>query len=154
MLAGAAAGIMRSAPPKLFSLVTGAQWFTLGFGYYGGRCHVQAQRFRLTISTGSRLVAFKVMGADTQPLSSSQKIRVSALAGGVAGILGGLLSMCCSYHLRESSRPYLTASRGAKKHSSWLCVLVRLWSGRSGRCQSHPRQKTESDGRRQGILAF
>ncbi|KAK2066649.1 hypothetical protein P8C59_000445 [Phyllachora maydis] len=74
VLAGAAAGIMRSAPPKLFSLVTGAQWFTLGFGYYG-----------------SRLVAFKVMGADTQPLSSSQKIRVSALAGGVAGILGGLL---------------------------------------------------------------
>jgi hypothetical protein len=35
LLFGAAAGIVRSAPPLLFAVASGTQWFALGSSYYG-----------------------------------------------------------------------------------------------------------------------
>ncbi|KAK4189533.1 hypothetical protein QBC35DRAFT_359004, partial [Podospora australis] len=73
MFLGAAAGIVRSAPPILFAAAAGGQWFALGSSYWA-----------------SRLVAFNYMGGEDK-LSSSQKIKGSAVAGGLAGTVGGLI---------------------------------------------------------------
>lgn len=35
VLIGAGSGIMRSAPPTLFAIVAGIQWFALGSSYMG-----------------------------------------------------------------------------------------------------------------------
>ncbi|KAK4167571.1 hypothetical protein QBC43DRAFT_310991 [Cladorrhinum sp. PSN259] len=73
LFAGAAAGIIRSAPPVFFAAVAGGQWFTLGSSYWA-----------------SRLAAFNAMGGEAR-LSSGDKVKASAFAGGFAGTLGGLL---------------------------------------------------------------
>ncbi|KAL2271514.1 hypothetical protein VTJ83DRAFT_885 [Remersonia thermophila] len=70
---GAAAGIIRSAPVILFSGVAGVQWFTLGTSYYG-----------------ARQVGLHYFKHGEQP-SPREKVKASAVAGGVAGSLGGLL---------------------------------------------------------------
>ncbi|KAH6849870.1 hypothetical protein B0I37DRAFT_413312 [Chaetomium sp. MPI-CAGE-AT-0009] len=69
---GAAAGIIRSAPPVFFSVIAGGQWFTLGTSYYA-----------------TRLVALKHF-AQEEP-TAGDKVKASTVAGGVAGTLGGLL---------------------------------------------------------------
>ncbi|KAK4224767.1 hypothetical protein QBC38DRAFT_370308 [Podospora fimiseda] len=73
LFAGAAAGILQGAPPVFFSVIAGGQWFALGTSYYA-----------------SRLVAFNAMGGE-EKLSPGDKTKASALAGGFAGTLGGLL---------------------------------------------------------------
>jgi len=72
VLAGAAAGIVRSAPPLLFSLVAGGQWFVLGSSYYG-----------------TRQIVLRTMTKD-QEVTSGDKVKASALGGGFAGMIGGL----------------------------------------------------------------
>ncbi|KXX75790.1 hypothetical protein MMYC01_207780 [Madurella mycetomatis] len=73
LFAGAAAGIVRSAPTVFFSLITGGQWFTLATSYYGAR-QVVLNRF------GGEGVA-----------APTDKVKASTVAGGVAGTFGGFL---------------------------------------------------------------
>ncbi|KAK0630564.1 hypothetical protein B0T17DRAFT_490455 [Bombardia bombarda] len=73
LFVGAASGIARSAPPLLFSLVSGGQWFALGSSYYA-----------------SRQIAFHAMGGE-KDLPPAGKVKASAMAGGFAGMIGGLL---------------------------------------------------------------
>ncbi|KAL2262127.1 hypothetical protein VTK26DRAFT_2394 [Humicola hyalothermophila] len=73
LFTGAAAGIIRSAPPVFFSVIAGGQWFTLGFGYYA-----------------TRLYALRRFG-DGEEITPSDRLKASTMAGGVAGTLGGLL---------------------------------------------------------------
>ncbi|KAK1751614.1 hypothetical protein QBC47DRAFT_390554 [Echria macrotheca] len=70
---GAAAGIIRSAPPVLFSLAMGGQWFALSSSYYA-----------------SRQVALNALrkGEDITP---TEKVKASAVAGGFAGMVGGAI---------------------------------------------------------------
>ncbi|KAJ9136723.1 hypothetical protein NKR23_g9590 [Pleurostoma richardsiae] len=73
LFVGAAAGIARSAPPVLFALASGAQWFALGSSYYA-----------------SRSVVMRAWGGD-EKLSKFDKVKASGIAGGFAGVIGGLL---------------------------------------------------------------
>ncbi|EPE10978.1 hypothetical protein F503_06073 [Ophiostoma piceae UAMH 11346] len=73
LFVGAASGIIRSAAPVLFSLVTGAQWFALSSSYYA-----------------ARMTVLQEMGRQ-KTITSSDKIKASALAGATAGAVGGAL---------------------------------------------------------------
>ncbi|PKS13277.1 hypothetical protein jhhlp_000048 [Lomentospora prolificans] len=72
-VSGVAAGIIRDAPPVLFGLVSSIQWFALGSSYWL-----------------SRSVISRSWGGE-RSLSMNDKIKASALAGGTAGMVGGLL---------------------------------------------------------------
>ncbi|KAL2164329.1 hypothetical protein VTH06DRAFT_3545 [Thermothelomyces fergusii] len=71
---GAAAGIIRSAPPVFFAIAAGGQWFTLGTSYYA-----------------TRLSSLKYFGKGKQEPSPGDRIKASTVAGGVAGTFGGML---------------------------------------------------------------
>ncbi|KAK0623491.1 hypothetical protein B0T14DRAFT_179959 [Immersiella caudata] len=73
LFTGAAAGIIRSAPPALFSVVMGGQMFILGSSYYA-----------------SRLVALKAFRGE-DGIRPVDKLKASALAGGIAGTVGGAI---------------------------------------------------------------
>ncbi|RYC63392.1 hypothetical protein CHU98_g2810 [Xylaria longipes] len=62
LLFGAGSGIVRSAPPTLFALFAGLQWFTLGSTYMG-----------------------------EENMSSSDLVKASGVAGGVSGVVGGMI---------------------------------------------------------------
>ncbi|KAI0539834.1 hypothetical protein GGR58DRAFT_462951 [Xylaria digitata] len=73
LLFGAGTGIIRSAPPTLFALFAGLQWFTLGSSYMASRgllCHA--------------------WGGE-ENLSSSDLVKVGGVAGGVSGMTGGMI---------------------------------------------------------------
>ncbi|TGJ84420.1 hypothetical protein E0Z10_g4360 [Xylaria hypoxylon] len=73
LLFGAGTGIVRSAPPTIFALFAGFQWFTLGSSYMASRgllCHA--------------------LGGE-ENLSSPGLVKVSGMAGGVAGMVGGMI---------------------------------------------------------------
>ncbi|KAI1126706.1 hypothetical protein F5Y10DRAFT_207454 [Nemania abortiva] len=64
---------MRSAPPTLFALFAGFQWFTLGSSYMASRdllCHA--------------------WGGE-ENMSSSDLVKASGVAGGVSGMMGGMI---------------------------------------------------------------
>ncbi|KAK0646545.1 hypothetical protein B0T16DRAFT_458452 [Cercophora newfieldiana] len=73
LFTGAAAGIIRSAPPALFSVVMGGQMFALGSSYYA-----------------SRMVALRAFGGENE-IRPADKVKASTVAGGVAGMVGGVL---------------------------------------------------------------
>ncbi|KAJ2983389.1 hypothetical protein NUW58_g6256 [Xylaria curta] len=73
LLAGAGTGIMRSAPPTLFALFAGFQWFTLGSTYMA-----------------SRGLLHHAWGGE-ENMSSSDLVRASGVAGGVSGMVGGMI---------------------------------------------------------------
>ncbi|KAK4456232.1 hypothetical protein QBC34DRAFT_13127 [Podospora aff. communis PSN243] len=73
LFTGAAAGIIRSAPPALFSIVMGGQMFALSSSYYA-----------------SRLVALKAFKGENG-IRPVDKVKASTFAGGVAGMVGGVL---------------------------------------------------------------
>jgi len=73
LFVGAVGGIARSNTPALFSVVSGVQWFVLGSSYYA-----------------SRQVVIGAWGGDER-LSRTGKAGASAVAGGCAGFVGGLL---------------------------------------------------------------
>ncbi|KAI1168561.1 hypothetical protein F5B18DRAFT_184991 [Nemania serpens] len=73
LLIGAGSGIMRSAPPTIFALFAGLQWFTLGSSYMASRdllCHAWGGR---------------------ENMSTSDLVTASGVAGGVSGMLGGMI---------------------------------------------------------------
>ncbi|KAI0014030.1 hypothetical protein F4779DRAFT_612838 [Xylariaceae sp. FL0662B] len=72
LVVGAGAGIARSAPPTLFALVAGLQWFGLGSTYMA-----------------SRSLLWHAWGGE-ENLSSSDLIMASGAAGGVSGMVGGM----------------------------------------------------------------
>ncbi|KAK1979703.1 hypothetical protein LZ30DRAFT_725373 [Colletotrichum cereale] len=73
MFSGIAAGIVRDSTPALFALASGIQWFALGSSYWL-----------------SRTVVMSAWGGEGK-LSNSSKIQASAIAGGTAGMVGGLI---------------------------------------------------------------
>ncbi|KAK1768570.1 hypothetical protein QBC33DRAFT_535419 [Phialemonium atrogriseum] len=73
LFTGAVAGIVRTSTPVLFSVASGAQWFSLGSSYYA-----------------SRMVIEKAWGGRDQ-LTNADKTKSSAIAGGFAGMIGGLI---------------------------------------------------------------
>ncbi|KAK0722539.1 hypothetical protein B0T26DRAFT_739750 [Lasiosphaeria miniovina] len=73
MFAGTAFGIARGAPPLIYSLAMGGQWFTLGSSYYG-----------------ARLVALRALRGHEEP-RSADKTKASAIAGGFAGAVSGMI---------------------------------------------------------------
>ncbi|OTB07116.1 hypothetical protein M426DRAFT_83483 [Hypoxylon sp. CI-4A] len=72
LVVGAGAGIVRSAPPTLFALVAGLQWFALGSSYMA-----------------SRSLLWHAWGGE-ENLSSSDHVKASGVAGGVSGMVGGM----------------------------------------------------------------
>ncbi|KAH8894878.1 hypothetical protein GQ53DRAFT_804505 [Thozetella sp. PMI_491] len=75
LFTGCVVSILRYSPnPVLWSISTSVQWFTLGSSYYA-----------------TRLATLGIWGQNRDELSISDKVKVSALAGGVAGAMGGLL---------------------------------------------------------------
>ncbi|KAM0273951.1 hypothetical protein ACHAQH_008094 [Verticillium albo-atrum] len=70
---GITAGIIRDASPALFGIASGIQWFTLGSTYWL-----------------SRTVAIKAWGGEAN-ISKADRTKASALAGGTAGVVGGLI---------------------------------------------------------------
>ncbi|KAK2012334.1 hypothetical protein LZ32DRAFT_605560 [Colletotrichum eremochloae] len=73
MFSGIAAGIIRDSTPALFALASGIQWFALGSSYWF-----------------SRTVVMSAWGGE-EKLSNSSKAQASAIAGGTAGMVGGLI---------------------------------------------------------------
>ncbi|KAF4917631.1 hypothetical protein CGCVW01_v009668 [Colletotrichum viniferum] len=73
LFSGIAAGIIRDSTPALFAIASGIQWFALGSSYWL-----------------SRSVALNYLGREGQ-LSDSSKVKASAVAGGTAGMVGGLI---------------------------------------------------------------
>ncbi|KAI1144101.1 hypothetical protein F5Y05DRAFT_407501 [Hypoxylon sp. FL0543] len=72
LVVGAGAGIVRSAPPTLFALVAGLQWFGLGSTYMA-----------------SRSLLWHAWGGE-ENLTSSDRVKASGVAGGVSGMVGGM----------------------------------------------------------------
>ncbi|KAI1426690.1 hypothetical protein F5Y12DRAFT_712841 [Xylaria sp. FL1777] len=73
LLLGAGTGIIRSAPPTLFALFAGFQWFALGSTYIA-----------------SRSLLYHAWGGQ-ENMSSSDLVTAGGVAGGVSGMLGGIL---------------------------------------------------------------
>ncbi|KAI1367721.1 hypothetical protein F5Y08DRAFT_40539 [Xylaria arbuscula] len=73
LLLGAGTGILRSAPPTLFALFAGLQWFTLGSTYMA-----------------SRGLLYHAWGGE-ENLSPSDLVAASGVAGGVSGMVGGMI---------------------------------------------------------------
>ncbi|KAI1769600.1 hypothetical protein GGR53DRAFT_473307 [Hypoxylon sp. FL1150] len=72
MMVGAGSGILRSAPPTLFALVAGLQWFGLGSTFI-------ASRSLLSHAWGGE-----------ENLSPSDHVKASGVAGAVSGMVGGM----------------------------------------------------------------
>ncbi|KAI0840634.1 hypothetical protein F5Y06DRAFT_244601 [Hypoxylon sp. FL0890] len=72
LVVGAGAGIVRSAPPTLFALFAGFQWFTLGSSYMA-----------------SRSLLWHAWGGE-ENLTPSDHVKASGVAGGVSGMVGGM----------------------------------------------------------------
>ncbi|KAG7121147.1 hypothetical protein HYQ44_004027 [Verticillium longisporum] len=70
---GITAGIIRDASPALFGIASGIQWFTLGSTFWL-----------------SRTVAIKALGGEAV-IDKTDRTKASALAGGTAGAVGGLI---------------------------------------------------------------
>ncbi|KAI0527853.1 hypothetical protein F5B22DRAFT_582570 [Xylaria bambusicola] len=73
LLVGAGSGIMRSAPPALFAVFAGLQWFTLGSTYIA-----------------SRGLLHHAWGGE-ENLSSLELVAAGGIAGGVSGMVGGMI---------------------------------------------------------------
>ncbi|WYZ39952.1 hypothetical protein EsH8_IV_000293 [Colletotrichum jinshuiense] len=73
VFSGIAAGIVRDSTPALFALASGIQWFALGSSYWL-----------------SRTVVMTAWGGEGK-LTNSSKIQASTIAGGTAGMVGGLI---------------------------------------------------------------
>ncbi|KAI1457171.1 hypothetical protein F4805DRAFT_202938 [Annulohypoxylon moriforme] len=73
MMFGAGAGIVRSAPPVIFAFVAGLQWFGLGSTY-------MASRGALLHTWGGE-----------ENNTSSDRVKASTIAGGVSGMVGGMI---------------------------------------------------------------
>ncbi|KAK7938085.1 uncharacterized protein PG986_014953 [Apiospora aurea] len=69
---GAGSGIMRAAPPGLFALVAGIQWFALGSSFMA-----------------SRSLLWHAWGGE-EYLTAADKVKAGAAAGGVSGMIGGM----------------------------------------------------------------
>ncbi|KAI6092507.1 hypothetical protein F4821DRAFT_224199 [Hypoxylon rubiginosum] len=72
MMVGAGSGILRSAPPTLFALVAGLQWFGLGSTFMA-----------------SRSLLWHALGGE-ENLSPSDHVKAGGVAGGVSGMVGGM----------------------------------------------------------------
>ncbi|KAI1393845.1 uncharacterized protein F4822DRAFT_386121 [Hypoxylon trugodes] len=72
LVVGAGSGIVRSAPPALFALFAGLQWFALGSSYMA-----------------SRSLLWHAWGGE-ENLSRSGLVAASGIAGGVSGMVGGM----------------------------------------------------------------
>ncbi|KAI1417852.1 hypothetical protein F5Y13DRAFT_63269 [Hypoxylon sp. FL1857] len=72
LVVGAGAGIARSAPPTLFALFAGLQWFALGSTYMA-----------------SRSLLWHAWGGE-ENLTQSDLVKASGVAGGVSGMVGGM----------------------------------------------------------------
>ncbi|KAK6950405.1 hypothetical protein Daesc_008733 [Daldinia eschscholtzii] len=72
LVVGAGSGIVRSAPPALFALVAGLQWFALGSSY-----------------TASKHLLWHAWGG-RENLSTSDIVKSNGVAGSVAGMVGGM----------------------------------------------------------------
>ncbi|KAK6822603.1 hypothetical protein PG995_011941 [Apiospora arundinis] len=69
---GASSGIMRAAPPGLFALVAGIQWFALGSSFMA-----------------SRGLLWHAWGGE-ENLTAADKVKAGVAAGGVSGMIGGM----------------------------------------------------------------
>ncbi|KAI1340455.1 hypothetical protein F5Y15DRAFT_40315 [Xylariaceae sp. FL0016] len=72
VLIGAGSGIFRQAPPTLFALVAGLQWFALGSSFMA-----------------SRSILWHAYGG-AENITPSERIKASGIAGGVSGMVGGM----------------------------------------------------------------
>ncbi|KAI0118932.1 hypothetical protein GGR51DRAFT_498240 [Nemania sp. FL0031] len=112
LLVGAGSGIMRSAPPTLFALFAGFQWFTLGSTYMA-----------------SRDILYHAWGGE-ENMSSSDLVKASGVAGGVSGMMGGMIRgpknilpgilFFGTLGAGSSYVSQLTQSTEAKPKTSWL----------------------------------
>ncbi|KAI1302663.1 hypothetical protein F5Y03DRAFT_361505 [Xylaria venustula] len=73
LLLGAGTGIVRAAPPTLFALFAGVQWFALGSSYIA-----------------SRGLLYHAWGGE-ENLGSSDLVKAGGVAGSVSGMVGGMI---------------------------------------------------------------
>ncbi|KAI0546255.1 hypothetical protein F4679DRAFT_558415 [Xylaria curta] len=73
LVVGAGSGIVRSAPPTLFAVFAGLQWFALGSSYMA-----------------SRDLLHHAWGGE-ENMSSSDLVKASGVAGGISGMVGGMI---------------------------------------------------------------
>ncbi|TDZ38149.1 hypothetical protein CTRI78_v010922 [Colletotrichum trifolii] len=73
VVSGITSGIIRDTTPALFAVASGIQWFALGSSYWF-----------------SRTVVMNAWGGEAKAANST-KVQASALAGGTAGMVGGLI---------------------------------------------------------------
>ena len=80
---------------------TSIHWFALGTSYWGRFLFLSLfpplrLRFwwlHLTLQPGTRLVVQKSWEREGEELSPTDKIKASAIAGGAAGVAGGLIGL-------------------------------------------------------------
>ncbi|KAJ3941512.1 uncharacterized protein N0V96_008223 [Colletotrichum fioriniae] len=108
VFSGIAAGIIRDSTPALFAVASGIQWFALGSSYWL-----------------SRSVVMAAWGGE-EKLSNSSKIQASALAGGTAGMVGGLIR---EHSLLLGYRQFLTRSLGGPKNIIPGVIVFSLIGG-------------------------
>lgn len=109
---GAGSGILRSAPPTLFALFAGLQWFTLGSTYM--------------VTKGLLCNAY----GGEENMSPFDMIKVSGASGGASGVMGGLirgpkniLPGCLVFGTIGVAGSYmsqLVQGREVKPSTSWL----------------------------------
>ncbi|KAI1818808.1 hypothetical protein GGS20DRAFT_526954 [Poronia punctata] len=112
LLVGAGSGILRSAPPTLFALFAGFQWFTLGSSY-------MAAKGLLHHAWGGE-----------ENMTSSDFVKASGVAGGVSGMVGGMIRgpknilpgvlFFGALGAGSSYVSQLSQSSPAKEKTSWL----------------------------------
>ncbi|KAK5631731.1 hypothetical protein RRF57_007445 [Xylaria bambusicola] len=112
LLMGAGSGIMRSAPPTLFAIFAGLQWFTLGSTFIA-----------------SRGLLHHAWGGE-ENLSSSDLLAAGGIAGGVSGMVGGMirgprnvLPGIIVFSTLGAGNAYvsqLLRGTGSKRETSWL----------------------------------
>ncbi|KAI0127899.1 hypothetical protein BJ170DRAFT_393655 [Xylariales sp. AK1849] len=114
---GAGSGIMRSAPPALFALVAGVQWFALGSSYMA-----------------SRSLLWHAWGGE-QNLSSTDMVSASAVAGGVSGMVGGLvrgprniLPGILFFSLLGGGTTFVTQKFQSRERKEKTSLLASKWS--------------------------
>ncbi|KAF7516039.1 hypothetical protein G7054_g14327 [Neopestalotiopsis clavispora] len=114
---GLGTGIMRNAPPALFAAFAGLQWFTLGSSF-----------------VASRSLLHHAWGGEDN-LRPWDKVAASTAAGGVSGMVGGLIRGPSNiipgilfFSTLGGSATYLSQKFSSREPSEKTSILASKWS--------------------------
>ncbi|ETS76000.1 hypothetical protein PFICI_12944 [Pestalotiopsis fici W106-1] len=114
---GLGTGIMRNMPPALFAAFAGLQWFTLGSSFVASRSLLQ-----------------HAWGGEDK-LGPWDRVAASTAAGGVSGMVGGLLRGPSNiipgilfFSTLGGSATYLSQKFSSRERSEKTSILASKWS--------------------------